>query len=117
MLIMILDDEDYRHVVLNRKLAGNDIVNVYSFVQAVAALSDLPFDVLCLDHDLACEDDVHTGYDLCLFIKNKLPKDKYPKQVIIHSMNPVGAYNMDQALQNLGFPVEVHPFHDLVQKL
>ena len=106
MRILILDDEAYRHVVLNKKLAGNEIINTYTFDQAIAALSGFKFDVLFLDHDLEHVDSTHTGYDVCQFIKSKLPKDKHPNQVVIHSMNPVGAHQMDQTLQGLGFAVQ-----------
>lgn len=55
--------------------------------------------MLDLDHDLG---EGKTGYDICKFIvENQIPTIC----VKIHSMNPVGVYNMKQLLSHYGYKV------------
>lgn len=50
-----------------------------------------------LDHDLGEE---KSGYDICKFIvENNIPLKGYR----LHTMNPVGRYNMDQLLSRYGY--------------
>lgn len=52
---------------------------------------------LDLDHDLGEE---KSGYDICKYIvENKIPITGYA----IHSMNPVGRWNMNQLMGHYGY--------------
>lgn len=53
--------------------------------------------VVDLDHDLGEE---KSGYDICKYIvENQIPLKGYR----LHTMNPVGRYNMDQLLSHYGY--------------
>ena len=57
---------------------------------------------LSLDHDLGLE---KTGYDVLLFLEQQLfeynNKDIIPKQLKVHSANPVGIDRMNAAINNI----------------
>ena len=73
--------------------------------------SELPA-IISFDHDLADEHYVHepdnyqkftekTGYDCAKWLINFcIDTDKYLPEYKIHSMNPVGKYNISQLLEN-----------------
>ena len=78
------------------------------WIASIIVLASQKFDVVFLDHDLenhvdGFTDDISrkTGYDVALFIKTVLPLDKRPNQIVIHSMNPVGAFRMEELLKDL----------------
>jgi len=58
--------------------------------------------ILSLDHDLGEEDRKGTGYDvvkwLCYYYQQN-DDNLFPKQIYLHSANPVGRFNMYQLLE------------------
>ncbi len=79
--------------------AGYILCKTYD--ECIEALMDGDVDVLSLDHDIGSSDDM-TGYSVCMWmVMNKT----YPKEVYIHSANPVGMKNMVQLLDRY-MPVE-----------
>lgn len=64
---------------------------------------------MCLDHDLAGayfqNDKENSGTEVAEWIHHKLPKDKYPKKVIVHSWNIHGAERMINLIKPLGIDV------------
>lgn len=102
---------------------------VKSAEDAIAALDeDEPYDLVCLDHDLA---DAHykayheeergedadygrerTGYDVAIHIATALEVDRQPRFAAVHSFNNRGASRISAALSEGGFQemVFVFPF-------
>ena len=118
--ILFLDDTETRHHVFRRTGIGADVTHVYNAVDAIKALDNTVFDVASLDHDLS-EESIMTlpadgatdprnwsGYDVALHIA-RMPADKRPKVVVIHSLNPPGRTRMQQALEG-SVIVKIIPF-------
>lgn len=105
MKILFLDDDKNRHATFRMNNIGLDITYVWTADEAIEAFKKEVFDEVSLDHDLAWQKNMQlpdagegSGYDVAIFI-SKLPKEKRPKMVIIHSLNPAGAHRMGQALK------------------
>ena len=103
MKILILDDDQTRHKFFNRKLIGHSVTNVETAADAIKHLSEDTFDAIFLDHDLGGEIFVNsfgpilnTGYAVAKWLSEN--PEKQPKQIFIHSLNPVGADNMKALL-------------------
>jgi len=65
--------------------------------EAITKLELLEFEVVSLDHDLACfiGNKELTGYDICLWLAERKNEGLYvPPIIIVHSANPVGFANM-----------------------
>lgn len=114
MRILVLDDEQVRHDEFARRWATYERVHVKTVGEAIEALEGGKFDVATLDHDL--EDFVClpypvelTGLDVARYIA-RMPPEKRPNQVVVHSWNPVGAANMVNALQDGGIHAVRVPF-------
>lgn len=70
-----------------------------SYEECVSLLKENEIETISLDHDLGTN---KTGYDVCLYmVENEI----YPKEIYIHSANPVGQKNMIQLL-NRYMPIE-----------
>jgi CheY-like chemotaxis protein len=115
--ILFLDDNSARHKTFEKKVGNGHLVTyVWSAIEAQNVMISEPrFDVFSLDHDLGGEEMVdinkeNTGSAVARFIVNELPQDKYPEKIIIHSMNPIGAKNMETILVNAGFNAARFPF-------
>lgn len=55
---------------------------------------------ISLDHDLG--EDKDTGYDVICFLERLAADRRYiPKEILIHTANPVGRKNMEAALRNI----------------
>lgn len=110
MKILFLDDDEVRHRSMMPKLIGHDVVQAYSAEEAIKALEvSEAFDLVFLDHDLSNEHYASavtgevgelegTGYDVAVFIAETLQRDRLPKAVVVHTMNPSGASRMMAAL-------------------
>lgn len=96
MKILILDDDEMRHKHFKKELCFHDLTHVYTSKECIQKLSEETFDCVFLDHDLGgqqmVESGENTGYEVCLWLRDN--PDKRPKQIIIHTMNPVGRQNM-----------------------
>jgi CheY-like chemotaxis protein len=111
--ILILEDAQPRIDVFKKKFKNDDVYffdNVSEAIEAVELLG--PFDIFFLDHDLdgmiyVESDSENTGYQFAKYLAYK----KIEGQIIIHSMNLVGAKNMKSLLTQ----AEVVPFPKLVK--
>jgi CheY-like chemotaxis protein len=117
MRVLVLDDDKLRHKVFQQNLIGNEfVVHAYTVDQAVEWLKKEKFDVVYLDHDLndhpnqATSLDYATGgyggpreltgLDVAYFM-SRMPKEKHPEYVIVHSYNAGGAANMMAVLKTM----------------
>ena len=76
---------------LRQPFKGFQLVKSYN--ECVKLLDVRNVEVISLDHDLGSK---KTGYDVAMYmVKN----DNYPKQIYIHSANPVGAQNIYQLIK------------------
>jgi CheY-like chemotaxis protein len=115
--VLILDDDENRHIEFDRILRGYKVIHVYSASEAINALQNSPpFDLISLDHDLGEFNNSHVyldpgdGTEVAEFINLHLEHDRYPKRVMIHSWNPEGARRMEQLIREVKIPVRVKPF-------
>ena len=77
-----------------------------------------PFDVFYVDRDLnkfgsVSKDekgDKQTGEDVIDFIVNELPKEQWPKKVVIHSHNDEAVPRMFKALDDAGIYTVIDRF-------
>ena len=103
MKILVLDDDDVRHEAFKFAYWKYDLHQARTHDEAVALLEKhSPYDRVFLDHDLNDHQYIsreRTGLDTAAFITN-LPRDKHPKEVIVHSWNPDGAKYMVQRLHD-----------------
>ncbi len=112
---MILDDMEVRHEGFKRRFIGCEITHCYTYDEAVAALTNDIFDLVCLDHDLTelqtCgyDDGEKCGYDVALFLA-ALEKNKLPKEVLVHSWNIGGARRIVAALAGKGMLIYKQPY-------
>ncbi len=101
MRVLILEDSPERIKTFQKKLWKHDLYFFDNVDDTIKALEYMDaFDVLFLDHDLGGQvfvdsDEPNTGYQLAKYIKEKQLKFN---QVVIHSMNPVGAQRMKDML-------------------
>ncbi len=113
--ILILEDDHERHEAFRLKFKDEDVLIVETAKEAIAHLKLEDFDILFLDHDLGgkvyVESGPGTGYEVACFLEEN--KGLKPKQIIIHSLNPVGAKKMNQAIICLEI-IMAHPVHILV---
>jgi len=98
--VLVLDDDQNRHLAFQQSLIGMIVERAYTAEEAIKQLQSHPFDVVFLDHDLGGKVMVAsgkgTGYEVAKWLRNN--PHRMPKQIIIHSFNPVGAQNMKTML-------------------
>lgn len=112
---LFLDDDPNRHRIFAKEAIGILFIPVWTAVECQEALlKNEPFDCVFLDHDLGGQVYVkeieNTGTQVALFIRDELPEEKFPKQIIIHSHNPAGAIRMEEILKQTPIPVVRVPF-------
>lgn len=118
--VLFLDDNLERHTAFKEKFKYPDtnVVYIETVNQAIKELDSTIYDVAFLDHDLGGKIFVKevegTGYEVALYIK-KMPPEKRPYQVILHSHNPAGAIRMYNALIGEVKKVQIIPFSALIQ--
>lgn len=105
MRILFLDDNEERHKRFRYNSIGCDVTHVYSYAEALAALSGDRFDQVFLDHDLSevascgmAGPDEKTGYHVACIVA-EMPEEKRPELAVIHSFNTAGAKRMRAALE------------------
>jgi len=90
--ILVCDDDLLRISVFKKMLPeffiGSNMDFALNYQEAVDHLKNDVYDVIFLDHDLGVG---KTGYDVALWMKENIEN---PPDVIIHSMNPIGAKNI-----------------------
>lgn len=113
MRILIVDDSEERVKAFASKLQDHYIYVAYDANQAYAAIhQEDRFDYIFLDHDLCGgvyeNSDEKSGYGVAKYLVS-IP-EKYPQRVIIHSLNPSGAKNIEEALKSAGIICNRVPF-------
>ncbi|MCA1800420.1 MAG: hypothetical protein LC650_03930 [Actinobacteria bacterium] len=106
--ILIIDDDTVRFSALRewaRQVYGNTTNTTY---KRHVPRTFHGYDVLFLDHDLGIEGDV---YD----VLRKRNLDYFTGDVIVHSMNPVGAQNIARLFRNA--TVRIRPYSSIVKDL
>ena len=125
MRILVLDDDPERHSHFASNLTSHQVVHVDTYDKVCDQLARSErFDLVYLDHDLNDHQARSVGgptmyggpreldgRDVATFIAKKLPKDKRPKKVIVHSWNQTGAAQMVAVLQKAGLPVRYEMWH------
>ncbi len=118
--ILIIEDDEQRIEEFTIHLAGVHEFQFASSAQyAIEKLlfhSDEPFDYIFLDHDLDEENTGKNGEGID--VVNFVVKDKFTAYrnavFILHTMNPVGAENMEKVLKQAGFQVVKLPYSWIV---
>jgi hypothetical protein len=120
MIILFIDDEDYRHDLAEKHLdADHTLLHAYNYDQAMdifKARTDI--DLACFDHDLGdyvqgtYGMDERNGSMLAFDLLYNLPEANRPKQVIVHSFNPSGSKNIVSKFKSAGIPVRAHDFSE-----
>jgi NAD+-processing family protein with receiver domain len=115
--ILFLDDDENRHRGFRQMTIGDLVDHVYTARQAIEALEKNPaYDYVYLDHDLdeyatmGQTPREETGQVVADYIAEKLPKDKYPDRVVIHSYNRPGARSMGLKIKEAGISVLLIPY-------
>ena len=102
MNILILEDDPNRHKAFRNRLIGTNLKIVETAAEAIAALNNQTWDYLFLDHDLGGMTYVTsgkgTGYEVAEWLAKN--ESKQPSHIILHTLNPVGAQNMQALLPN-----------------
>jgi len=120
MRIFILEDDPNRMKLFNRTLHTHTIYHADNVKDAIKILESTDgISVLLVDHDLdhkvfVNSNESNTGYQLAKWIKTS---GKNYMQIIIHSMNVVGANNIKNELSNCTEDLQVIPFHLLIPRL
>lgn len=112
MRILILEDSKERIEQFKRKLIGKLVTYVEETGECIKILEDEPvFDYAFLDHDLSVDISLPrkgTGYEVAEWIANN--PSKAPRQIIIHSLNTIGATAMMTRLKDAGIESKHFPF-------
>ena len=112
--VLVVDDEIVRLPTiiewLNNQFAQQDAIprKLDIRYEAVPNASFWQFDFVFLDHDLA-------GIDLYEHLRQEYPEKRYHQETtaIIHSMNPVGARNLQVEMEWRGYTVRVIPYSQM----
>jgi len=122
MRILILDDDEYRHMHFAKEYEGHKVTHAWTYTQFLNSLTNAsPWDLIHLDHDLGDMtmgdtyvdgwgntreyNGQHAAQRIC-----ELDDATLPQLVIIQSVNPQGAVTMRSMLQRRGVPVTWEPF-------
>ena len=125
MRILILDDEHVRHDDLAMLYAGHEVVHTSTYSHFVRELeSSSPWDLIHLDHDLGPGDSYLDGWGNMQFFMGQhaasrvceLHDDCLPLEVIVHSVNPLGANYMVSDLKSRKVDVTWRPYTQMIQK-
>lgn len=87
------------------RIPDKEFVHVKTFNEAIHYLVNYSVNVLSLDHDLGDYNgnNEKTGYDIVQWIEEKVVVEGFtpPKTIKVHSGNPVGRKNMEQAIESI----------------
>lgn len=102
MKILVLEDNLQRIIKFKRGLIGHNVDYSETALLAKKLVMHNKYDLIFLDHDLGGEycvnsDNRNTGYQVAKQIKDSQNKDT---DVIIHSCNYVGAFNIKEVLKH-----------------
>jgi CheY-like chemotaxis protein len=100
MRILVLDDEPARHALFRQVFRGHEVAEATTAEHAVNFLRiAVTYDIVSLDHDLGPSPG--SGLDVARRIAG-MPENIRPRQVLVHSANPVGAQAMLDTLLRAG---------------
>lgn len=114
--LLLLDDDPQRHAHYAEQYRRWTITHAYSYDECVRALdaATTPFDVAQLDHDLdwmqaaGLPSPVPSGTNVAEYIA-KLPPNRVPKTIVIHSWNRQGRARMAHLLRATRAEVTIKP--------
>lgn len=118
--VFILEDSLERIKLFKEVLENKfDLTFSANVEEAKKLLQAKKYDVVFFDHDLddkifVNSNDPNTGYQLAKWIEEKGMRFD---QVVIHSLNPVGAERIKKRAENFSDNVEKIPFTVLIRKL
>ena len=110
--VLILDDDEDRHVAFRKKYPTAELTHVYTSKEAIKKLENESFDWVFLDHDLGGQMMVKSGDDTGYEVANWMSEhiDRLPtKGILLHSLNPVGRKNMMNVLRRVDIDVYDRP--------
>ena len=122
MRILFLDDDPERVKAFLMANRHHEVHVATNYVEAIQAIRKYDYEMMWLDHDLSVEDqmldpirDRHRfkergGTDVALAIVLHCSGKRKPKEVVVHSYNPLGARNMMAILARLHILVSHRPF-------
>jgi len=122
MRILILDDEEVRHEAFSHRYDGHEVVGATTYSQFIRYFSEgSPWDLIHLDHDLGepptadsyvdgwggvrAYTGIHAARTICEAADHLLPRE-----VIVHSQNPLGSQAMVAELRARGIISSRQPF-------
>lgn len=123
--ILVLDDDAGRHRAFAQRYEGHSVYHAWTYSEfATTFVSGCPWDIVHLDHDLGDmvprpdtwvdgwgNQRLRTGRDAAAVI-TAVSDDRLPRQVIVHSVNPVGARGIVDDLRRRGVPTTWEPFSE-----
>lgn len=97
--VLVLDDDPQRHAAFVQNNPDCVVTSVYTCKDAVAAVYDQHFDVICFDHDLgwnAADNNYETSVPFAQVVRRLIDDGGILDSVImlVHSSNPVGAQDI-----------------------
>jgi CheY-like chemotaxis protein len=114
-----VEDDETRCEWFRGRLAGCHLDVTLDVARAAELLTENVYDLILLDHDLHDEhywsydpDDERTGYAVAAWLAAH-PNSQPSAQIVIHSLNYVGARRMLDTLTTAGYDAECVPFHYL----
>jgi CheY-like chemotaxis protein len=110
-MILILDDDPERHRRFQRYLDDRTVCHVETARDAILAIKMHHPSVICLDHDLdqfgRSIAEAGTGQRVAEWLRRHPQPET--RLVVVHSMNPMGAACMVDALNEGGYTVIPRP--------
>jgi len=97
--VLVLDDDSQRHAAFVANNPNCQVHSVYTCKEAVAAIYDQHFDVICFDHDLGWnteQNTYETSIPFAQTVRRLIDEGGILDSVImlVHSANPVGAQDI-----------------------
>jgi hypothetical protein len=74
-----------------------------SYAEAISMLESTEFEIISLDHDLACFDGDRelTGYDVAIWLEERAHSGIAVPEIRIHSANPVGRARIQSVIDSI----------------
>ena len=120
--VLILDDDEERLAAF-RKLFGEFRTDLITTVgtadEAIHALLNISYNIICLDHDLTLEQNelyttgIGTGVQVASFLAGRYDiksAECLRQRILIHSTNSRGAVLMYNILDGAGYCVRIRPY-------
>lgn len=116
--VFVLEDSMVRIEIFRNYLKNHQVTYCDNVETAKSVLEKEDFDIIFFDHDLddrvfVKSSEPNTGYQLAKWLKKN---NKRFQQIIIHSMNPVGSYNIYEEVRALSPFVRIIPFMILTKE-